>query len=178
VSILATARYRPIISKMVMFRGLPRWSYKSFIFSAPIWLEGLILQESAGDPKATRYEPHQDRATRLDSPFDPDLTDHDDGMREDDKSYGLMQIMGYNLRNLTGTPRGTSMDFQWAFDPEINILIGTRLLRLELDATGQNVQVALARYNGGPSGNQKEPLRTQPYVDRIFLGARRVSADL
>src|SRR6185503_15163266 len=97
-----TARWRAAIEGMVPTAGLPDWHYRGQVFPAAVWFEGLVYQESTGEPRARRYEPHQDRATRRDAPADPDVADVDDGELEDDASYGLCQIMGYTARALVG----------------------------------------------------------------------------
>jgi len=157
---LLTEKYRPFIIQLALIRALPSWK----TVPAPTWLEALVLTESSGNPFAKRYEAHQDRQGSV---GDADRPNFDDGFLEDDTSWGLMQVMGYNLRFLTGTPGGTFMDFHWALDPEVNLLLGTRLLKMELGAVAGDVSRALARYNGGPTGDDGTPMRVQPYVDRV-----------
>lgn len=144
------------------------------------WLEALVMQESSGNPRATRYEPHQDRAGRTDAASDADKPGQDDGMLEDDRSYGLMQVMGYNLRRLVGVPPGTPMKFDWALDPLFNIAAGVAVLRGELAATHGDVARALARYNGGPTGDAIQAdgkMRREEYVAGVRAWVGRVIAD-
>jgi len=89
-----TAKYRALFEAAAQVAGLPAWGS----IPASCWLEAIALQESSGRPDASRYEPHQDRAGRPDVTSDADTPDVDDGFTEDDRSWGLMQVMGYNLR--------------------------------------------------------------------------------
>ena len=99
-----TRTYRPLIDACALQVGLPPWGD----LRSGEWLEGLILQESGGNPKARRYEPHQDRAGRPDAPSDGDQPGIDDGQLEDDASYGLMQVMGSNVRDRKSTRLNSS----------------------------------------------------------------------
>jgi hypothetical protein len=200
------APLRRLIDAKAVFAALPAFVSPRYraTFAPGEWLEGLILTESSGNARARRYEPHQDRATRTDARAEPDECDVDDGDLEDDASYGLMQVMGYNIRALVGvgtvktinTPRGPRvvnasiaengqwppMSFAWAFLPDTNITLGIRVLLPELKAVGNDVERALARYNGGPTGDDVSPeygndMRLRKYVDKIVDNARKVAAD-
>lgn len=163
---------------------LPAWRG----YSGATWLEGLILAESSGDPGAMRYEPHLDRA----GASDPDGPSKDDGLQEDDRSYGLMQVLGTNLRSMVGVSPATRMDFSWALFPMANLAFGLRLLAALLNQARRDVaarvtresmlpagahfalegpvDLALARYNGGLRGNAAADwpnLRNLSYVDRV-----------
>jgi hypothetical protein len=190
---------------MVRVSGLPSWSYRGQLYAAAAWFEGLVYQESVGEPRARRYEPHQDRASRMDAPADPDVCDHDDGELEDDASYGLCQIMGYTARSLVGVDKVTlhggklavtdtgaypPMRFGWLFRPLTNLSFGLRLLHEELQAVqrdvgrtvlspGDEIARALCRYNGGPTGDNlvDGDLRLRAYADRVAARAALVRAD-
>lgn len=164
---MRTEKLRPVIDAMADLVGLPEWQHRDLDpFTGGEWLEGLILQESDGDPNAVRYEGHQDQSP------DGDTPNVDDGLWEDDRSYGLMQVMGYNARVYCGVPLGTRMNFAFLLRPLANLAFGLRLLGEELVDTGGDVATALARYNGGPSGNPVGgPLRTQSYVDGVAAHA-------
>lgn len=177
---LRTRRYRELLEAAARLVALPGWTYRGESFFRGEWLEALVLTESGGDPTATRYEPHQDRPGRRDSATDPDTPGHDDGLREDDTSFGLMQVMGYNLRSLVECEPGTRMGFGWALLPIANVAMGLRVLLGELHQTHGDVARALARYNGGPTGDDRDDrgvMRRQVYVDRVFSSARRVRRD-
>jgi len=168
---LPTAHYRPLIAGCVFTTSLPFWRN----WSPAVWLEALILQESGGNHKAVRYERHQDQAGRWDAGSDADTPDVDDGLLEDDKSYGLMQVMGYNARLWAGA--SGAMNFAVLLRPIANIACGLWILVAELEATHQNVARALARYNGGPTGDDLvdgEHMRRQVYVDGVASWAARV----
>lgn len=200
-----TARWRLAIEGMVRVSGLPPWSYRGQLYTGAAWFEGLVYQESVGEPRARRYEPHQDRASRMDAPADPDVCDHDDGELEDDASYGLCQIMGYTARALVGIDKVTlrggklvvadtgvypPMRFGWLFRPLTNLSLGLRLLHEELQAVqrdvaktvlspGDEISRALCRYNGGPTGDNlvDGDLRLRAYADRVAARAALVRAD-
>ncbi len=176
---LKTRKYRALIDAAAMLAGLPSWDG----FPPGVWLEGLILHESVGDPRAMRYEAHQDRPGRSDSASDGDRPGVDDGVLEDDRSYGLMQVLGSNIRKLCGLAPGTPMRFEWALLPIANVSLGLRMLLGELEATDGDVARAMARYNGGPSGDDPvdgpngREMRRQIYVRSVALACERVAAD-
>ena len=167
---MRTEPLRPVIDAMALWIGLPSWAYHDADPFAPgEWLEALILQESGGDPHAVRYEAHQDKVS------DGDAPGVDDSMFEDDKSFGLMQVMGYNARSLCGVPKGVKQDFSFLLLPLTNLSFGLRILTANLVDTGGDIPTALARYNGGGSGNPiGGPLRNQVYVDGVAGHAARV----
>ncbi len=173
---LPTARYRALIDAAARLVGLPRWES-----SAPgAWLEALILNESSGNPRAMRYEAHQDRAGRADASSDGDQPGVDDGFLEDDRSYGLMQVMGSNIRRLVGVPPGTPLRFEWSLLPLANLSLGLRVLVAELATTGGDVDRALARYNGGPTGDDVGAggeMRCAGYVRRVRCALDKVEQD-
>ena len=77
-------------------------------------------------------------------------------------AQGLMQLMPETARDL-----GVSAPF----DPEANILGGTKYLRKLLDRYQGQVETALAAYNWGPGnvdrGNGRLPEETRNYIARI-----------
>jgi hypothetical protein len=176
---LGTAKYRKLIDACAELVGLPEWEG----FKGGEWLEGVMLTESSGNPQATRYEPHQDRPGRRDSHSDADAPGVDDGMFEDDKSYGPFQVMGYNVKRLVGVPMSTRMNFSWVLLPIANISLALRILLDELRATGGHVAAALARYNGGPTGddlrevNGEIVMRREEYVKKVRMNTEKVARD-
>jgi soluble lytic murein transglycosylase-like protein len=139
-----------------------------------------VLQESSGNPRARRYEP------ALDKVADGDTLRVDDVAFEDDASWGLLQVLGWNLRAAVGVPRGVRMSFEWALDPALGLIFGVKHLITEcLIPTGGDVARALARYNGGPNGTSLVPgpqgvglvLRRQDYIDAVKRRIPRVIED-
>jgi hypothetical protein len=181
---------RRLIDAAALQAGLPSWPRAGKTFAPGELLEAIVLTESSGNARARRYEPHQDRRDRRDAPQDPDTADRDDGEFEDDASYGLMQVMGYNVRVLCGVPPRTSMRFGWLYLPITNIAFGLRILLGELSAVrdevatgktapGRDVDRALARYNGGPTGDDLVggAFRLQAYVDKVGRNAALARAN-
>jgi len=165
---------------MAQFVALPSWTWRGATFSGAEWLEGLVLTESSGNPEAVRYEPHQDRPDRTDRATDADEPGRDDGLLEDDRSYGLMQVMGSNVRRLCGIAPGVAVNFGFALRPLTNLSLGLRVLTAELAMTGGDVTRALARYNGGPTGDALDlagHMRRVEYVDRVARNAAVAKAD-
>lgn len=188
---------RALIDDVARYRDLPAWSYRGEHFDPGMLLEGVVLTESSGDRRKTRvrYERHQDKPGRADARFDQDRPGVDDGPVEDDTSYGLTQCMGYTIKHLTGITVMVAgirypdpshrVDFTPFFDPELNLMLGTRLLTLEIvavereiargnrdprDVPVEVVDRALMRYNGGSSGDDPQDngvRRLQAYVDKV-----------
>jgi hypothetical protein len=200
VSSLRTAEptFRRLVDAVAAFERLPRWSYKGEDYSAGELLEGLILTESSGNPLARRYEPAQDAPGRADAASDPDRPAVDDGLVEDDASYGLCQVMGYVLKGLLKVDRPVRLDYGLLYRPLFGLAAGIEVLQGELRAVylahpaeDDSVRVvrALARYNGGPSGDALVPfpakdghppvtdLRRREYVDLVAANAKRARDD-
>jgi hypothetical protein len=179
---------RRVVDSQARYVNLAPWNYRDADWLSPgEALEGLIVTESGCNPRARRYEPHQDREGRRDAPSDADTAGSDDGEMEDDASYGLCQVMGTNVRVLCGVPPGTPMQFGWLFLPLINIALGLRILLGELRAVraevergeidpGQDFERALCRYNGGPTGDDLcgGDYRLRAYVDKVARNAQAV----
>src|SRR5262245_832516 len=143
---LPTGELRPLIEAAAGFVGLPPWEWAGERYAPSEWLEALVLVESGGNHRAVRYEPGHDVVA------DGDRPGRDDGLLEDDKSYGLMQVLGSNIRRLCGVEPGTQMHFGFTLLPLTNLALGLRILTGELAAVGGDVAKALARYNGGRRG--------------------------
>jgi hypothetical protein len=188
---------RRLVDAMAAAAHLPRFDHHGVTYTAGELLEAMVLTESSGNSHARRYEPHQDKAGRTDAPTDPDTPGVDDGDVEDDASYGLMQVMGYNWRRIIGAPPRTQLRFSILYSPPFGLAAGIEVLQGELAALyredpkmgdAERVARALARYNGGPTGDDLVPspevdgaaaprMRLQAYVDRVGQNAQRVRED-
>jgi len=62
-------------------------------------------------------------------------------------AYGLMQVMGTHAGSALCPEADNPEDL---YDPRINVICGTRILRYELNRYDDNLELALASYNGGP----------------------------
>jgi len=130
-----------------------------------ILLKAMGKVESNLKPMAFRHEPAFWTRYLADN---PDWKDRDP--QEVSSSYGIMQLM-YTTAHMLGF-RGTGEEL---YDPVINITLGAKLLRRQLDKIKRDnikliwhtpEQIALARYNGGYTGNPSKEgeLRNIKYV--------------
>ncbi|HJV34972.1 lytic transglycosylase domain-containing protein [Geomonas sp.] len=76
-------------------------------------------------------------------------------------AQGLMQLMPSTARGLGVTD---------AFDPEQNVMAGTRFLKDMLTRYGGNIDEALAAYNWGPGNVDRHGTDTLPRETRAYLG--------
>lgn len=186
----AEPRFRRLLDAVAAYEQLPAFSYRGDDFTPGELLEGLVLTESSGNPLARRYEPHQDAAGRADAAKDPDAPGKDDGPYEDDASYGLCQVMGYVLKGLLEVDRPVRMKFELLYRPLFGLAAGVEVLKRELravyltnptQAETERVVRALARYNGGPTGDAWEietgDIRRREYVDLVAKNAKRARDD-
>jgi len=145
-------------------------------------VEKLLLKamgkvESNLNPKAFRHEPAFWTRYLADN---PDWKDRDP--QEVSSSYGIMQLM-YTTAHMLGF-RGTGEEL---YDPVINIMLGAKLLRKQLDKIRKDrlklpwythTQIALARYNGGyiknPDSNGE--LRNVKYVNLVKAAYKSLQA--
>jgi hypothetical protein len=135
------------------------------------WLEGLVLHESGGDPRAY----HIDKLDPL-MPTDFQL----------DASYGLMQVEG---RTALGQMLGSIEAWKarpWSFDylyyPLMGMACGLRALMTSLAVSEGLVEPALAFYNGGVWGMSLNPadphrLNDQGYVELVYEATQKVHDD-
>lgn len=187
MSLLIAPVLRSTIDSAAALYALPTWFYsiggQTEMFRSAVWLEGMCLVESSYNLRATRYESHLDRPGRKDQPSDGDTPGQDNFLREDDTSYGLLQIMGFNIKAALGLRSlPVPMDFSFAFDPLVNLYLGCWVLRGELRAVGGDVTRALARYNGGPTGDDPDPnnggdIRLRAYVNKVAKASLQVRDD-
>lgn len=167
---------RRLLDAAAELAALPAWTLAANeVYLPGEWLEAIVLTESSGRTAARRYEPHLDAAP------DGDTPQTDDGDFEDDASFGPMQVLGLNVRRLLEMAPMTRASWRAALcDWMTGVGFGLRVLRAELRATNGDVARALARYNGGPTGDRVMPdgsIRRAEYVARVRSWARRVHAD-
>jgi soluble lytic murein transglycosylase-like protein len=109
------------------------------IYNVPeVWIKAVITQESSYDPNAYRAEPSIN-----------------------DASYGLMQILYKTAQGLgyAGIPEGL-------YDPDTNIMLGTKLLSSLRLQWGDNVQAVYSAYN---SGSGTKYLTSPTVADHVRL---------
>lgn len=118
-------------------------------YSAPDWLENIVNRASdrygvdAGLIKAV---------IKAESNFNPDAVSRVG-------AQGLMQLMPATAQGLGVTN---------SFDPEQNVMAGTRFLRDLLNRYGGDVNAALAAYNWGPGNVDRKP-GALPQETRMYL---------
>lgn len=175
--LLPTTRYRLYLDACALMQGLPTWRPTlGELYQPGEWLEGIILAESSGNPAARRYEPALD--ARITPAGQPQA---DDGDFEEACSWGPMQVLGGNIRRLLDLPLGAKINFRAiAANWTIGVQLGLMVLTGELRATGGDVARALARYNGGPTGDRVMPdgsLRRATYVEWVRSRTQKVYLD-
>ena len=104
-------------------------------------IKAVIRVESNWDPNAKRYEAHIN-----------------------DTSWGLMQLLTNTARYVAGNPALTSSQI---LQPTLNIMLGTKYLRDQLNKYG-TMDAALAAYNAGsPKPTSGGVYVNQSYVDKV-----------
>jgi soluble lytic murein transglycosylase-like protein len=132
----------------------------------PDLVEAIVMTESSGKTHAYRFEPGFWTRYLKDKPIW-------DGANPErvSSSYGLMQIM-YPVAVEHGFKEDAP---EYLFVPTIGLYWGCTHLRSLLDWSKQNVDQALAAYNGGKGGNANAPYRNQWYVDRVKKNLERLT---
>lgn len=152
---LPTAKFRALLEWIAVYYDLPSWDG----WPAAVWLEGLVLHESRGDPRA-QYAPEHSIP--------------------DSRSYGLFQVLGQTARRLLSGEDG-SFQYDRLFDPLTNAGVGCQVLRFFLKTSGGDVARALAKYNGGMRGDELDPktgeIRRADYIRLVRQGCERVTGD-
>ena len=80
-----------------------------------------------------------------------------------DSSYGLMQILGRTAQDLgyIGTSEGL-------LNPSVNIKLGTRYLKKQLDRYENDIDAAISAYNAGTAFIRSDgSFANQEYVNRV-----------
>lgn len=131
----------------------------------PDLVEAVVLTESSGKTHAYRFEPGFWQRYLKGKP-------QYDGANPErvSSSYGLMQVM-YPVAREMGFHEDAP---EYLFVPTVGLLWGCKKLRSLLDWAKQNVNQALAAYNGGKGGNETPPYRNQHYVDKVQRNLERI----
>lgn len=131
----------------------------------PDLVEALVLVESSGKTHAYRFEPGFWQRYLKDKP-------KWDGANPErvSSSYGLMQVM-YPVALEYGYAETAP---EYLFVPTIGLFWGCTVLRSLLNWSQQDVDQALASYNGGKGGNSQRPFRNQHYVDKVRRYLERI----
>jgi soluble lytic murein transglycosylase-like protein len=135
----------------------------------PALVRAVVMTESSGLTHAYRYEPGYWLRYCAPNPRFAALNP-----RRVAASYGLMQVMFPTALD-RGYPE--HMEPEHLFVPQIGLEYGCRHLRFLLDRCDGVVDQALAQYNGGFVGNEKEPYRNAGYVAKVrshLVGGLRV----
>lgn len=133
----------------------------------PDLVEAIVITESSGKTHAYRFEPGFWQRYMKDK-------QQWDGANPErvSSSYGLMQIM-FPVALEHGYKENAP---EYLFVPTIGLFWGCTHLRSLLDWSQQNVNQALAAYNGGKGGNSTTPYRNQWYVDRVANNLENLKA--
>lgn len=134
-------------------------------------LKAVAITESSLDPKATRFEPLFWERYMKDK---PEWKDKDPKLVS--SSWGLMQLM-----YPTAVGLGFSGSAEELCEPMTNIMLGAKFIRQLVDRATQQrlcdrhywlspLNIALARYNGGPWKNPDDNgvLRNQKYLRKVL----------
>lgn len=122
-------------------------------------VRGIVMQESSGDPSATRYEPGFFRRY-----IDKLGLSSEEG-RGRSTSWGLMQVIGETAREM-----GMTADFSALLDPRVGLYWGCRHLKKLKDRYLKQYGWGgvVAAYNAGTPRKRKDgKWVNQYYVDRV-----------
>lgn len=119
-------------------------------------VRGIVCQESAGNPEATRYEPEF---------YKTYIADKFPGEHGRATSYGLMQIMGQTARE-----RGFKGDFAELLHPQVGLYWGCRhLFILKIRYFNRHGWAGvIAAYNAGSPRKAGGKYSNQGYVDKVL----------
>ena len=99
---------------------------------------------------------------KAESNWDPKALRKENG----DYSYGLMQVMLPTARWLLNKPKLKSEEL---IQPTVNILVGAKYIRYNLDRYPKKLEDAIASYNSGsPKFTKTGQYINQKYVDRVM----------
>lgn len=106
----------------------------------PSYIAAVIQTESSGNPDSYRFEP-----------------------KLNDASFGLMQVLSQTAKNLgyTGTPDGL-------YDPDTNIMYGTKLIAQLQSRFGADPAAIYSAYNSGSATKYKTSTEVASNVQRLM----------
>lgn len=124
----------------------------------PDLVAAFVMQESSGNPNATRYEPRF--YARYIAPMK--LKDQDEATGRA-TSWGLMQLMGQVARE-----HGFTGEFKSLLEPSLGLKWGCGKLSECLKRYPRDLDSAIAAYNAGTARKNKEgEFVNQGYVDSV-----------
>lgn len=124
----------------------------------PELVTAIVMVESAGRTNAYRYEPNFWLRYMANKPEYAGGNPY-----RLSASYGLMQVM-YATAHFHGFEACPEVLFQ----PAMGLTYGCKHLRKLLNECDGDVEMALAQYNGGKSGNTAPPFRNAGYVLKVM----------
>ncbi|MEW5725339.1 MAG: transglycosylase SLT domain-containing protein [Thermodesulfobacteriota bacterium] len=137
----------------------------------PDLVAAMVLTESAANPYAVRYEPHVDRYVQDPEKHRPRGCSTETERRLQMMSFGLMQVMGFNIRAM-----GYEGWLSEYLDPAKGLEVGCRFL-VDLLRRWKSVEDAVSAYNqGSPRRGEDGRYRNQAYVDQVMTRYRRLAA--
>ncbi len=137
-------------------------------YDLPVQLVAALCQvESGCNPMATRYEPGYRWVVEFDSPYTTSATER----VHQQTSWGLMQLMGANARDL-----GYRGPMPALCDPWLGLDLGCRFLRRLIDRYDGALLDAVSAFNQGRA--RRDPgtgqYRNQRYVDKVVAAAAKL----
>lgn len=149
----------------------------------PILVEAIVVQESAGNADAFRFEP-----AFWNRYLKPMKIYQGANPRRVSSSYGLMQVM-YRVAVERGYP--ADLHPELLFVPETALDYGCRQLKYQIDdaakwsldhlvttTEAERLLAAVASYNGGSGGNRPgSPLRTAAYARSVMANYQTLKAE-
>lgn len=136
----------------------------------------IIIQESAGDTFATRferllYETNLSTKTRNELsgwvPAEGSLPSLNTELVDRSKSWGLMQVLGDTAR---WCAKYAGRYFTALCDPSVGVDIGCKVLAYYLERSQGDYRTALCRYNAGSPSSPDGQLYAQEVLARVARG--------
>jgi len=140
----------------------------------PALVGAVALTESGGNAWAVRYEPHVSKYVQPSQGCRPTTCSEDTETRLQMMSFGLMQVMGFNIRAM-----GYGGWLTEYLDPDKGLEVGCRFLARLVKQYPGEIEDAVSAYNQGvPRRGADGKYRNQVYGDRVMQHRRRIKAAL